>query len=77
MMKPPKRFWIMPARPDVMFAPQAFFSAGRIYERAGRLDDAASIWESMADKYPGSDLVCKALFQPRIATFGTAKIDRL
>ncbi len=55
------------ASPDIMFAPQALVTAGRIYERSGRLADAAAIWERIADDFPGSELVPQALFQAGIA----------
>ena len=64
------------AYPDTMFAPQAVFSAGRIYERDGRLDDAARVWESIADTYPGSDLVPQALFLAGIAHFRNLNNDQ-
>jgi soluble lytic murein transglycosylase len=54
------------ADPDILFAPQALLSAGRIFEREGKLDQAASLWEGIADSYPGSSLVPEALFQAGI-----------
>ncbi len=62
--------------PDVMFAPQSLFSAGRIYEREGRLDDAARVWESIADSHPGSDLVPQALFQAGIVRVRNGQNDQ-
>ena len=64
------------ADPDVMFAPQALLSAGRNYERVSQLDDAARVWESIADNYPGSDLVPEALFQAGIAHYRNIKYDQ-
>ncbi len=64
------------ADPDIMFAPQALLNAGRNYERAGRLDDAASVWESIADNFPGSDLVPEAVFWAGITRFREAKYDQ-
>jgi soluble lytic murein transglycosylase len=46
--------------------------AGRNYERANRLEDAALTWESIADTYPGSDLVPQALFWAGIARYRAA-----
>ena len=40
--------------PDVMFAPQSLFSAGRINERAGRLDYAARVWKAWPTSIPGA-----------------------
>ncbi len=62
--------------PDVMFAPQSLFSAGRVYERAGRLDDAAHVWESLAEQYPGSELVPQALFQAGIVRLRNNEKDK-
>ncbi len=64
------------ADPDVLFAPQALLDAGRNYERANRLEDAASTWEGIADSYPGSDLVPQALFWAGIARYREAKYDQ-
>ena len=64
------------ANPDEMFAPQALLDAGRNYERANRLEDAAHIWESIADTYPGSNLVPQALFWAGIARFRDKKYDQ-
>ena len=64
------------AAPDIMFAPQAILNAGRNYERADRLDDAAHVWESLADSYPGSNLVPQALFWAGIVRYRAAKYDQ-
>ncbi len=64
------------AAPDIMFAPQAILNAGRNYERADRLDDAARVWESLADSYPGSNLVPQALFWAGIVRFRATKYDQ-
>ncbi len=64
------------ADPDIMFAPQALLNAGRNYERAGRLDDAARVWESLADSYPGSDLVPQALFLAGIVRYRAVRYDQ-
>jgi soluble lytic murein transglycosylase len=57
------------ADPDILFAPQAMLDAGRNYERANSLEQAAHVWESIADTYPGSDLVPQALFWAGIARY--------
>lgn len=64
------------ADPDIMFAPQALLNAGRNYERAGRLDDAARVWESIADTFPGSDMVPQAVFWAGITRFRETKYDQ-
>ena len=56
-------------KPDPALAPQALLNAGRIYERAGLLDQAAATWESIANTYPGSDLVPQALFWAGIVRY--------
>jgi len=35
------------ADPDILFAPQAMLDAGRNYERANSLEDAAHTWEAL------------------------------
>jgi soluble lytic murein transglycosylase len=64
------------AAPDIMFAPQAILNAGRNYERADLLDDAARVWESLADSYPGSNLVPQALFWAGIVRFRASQYDQ-
>ncbi len=60
---------------DVNVSPPALLSAGRIYERAGLLEEAAITWESIADSYPSSDLVPQALFWAGIVRFRNASFD--
>lgn len=43
-------------------APDFLLNAGRVTERAGRLEDAAATWERIADEYSGSEHVPNALF---------------
>jgi soluble lytic murein transglycosylase len=67
------------ADPDILFAAQALLDAGRNYERANNLEQAARTWESIADTFPGSDLVPEALFwagiaRYRAATYSTALV---
>ena len=50
-------------------APIYLVEAGRIQERAGKLEEAAQTWERVADEYPASDLVPQALFQAGIARY--------
>jgi soluble lytic murein transglycosylase len=57
------------ADPDILFAPQAMLDAGRNYERANSLEQAAQVWEGIADSYPGSGLVPQALFWAGIARY--------
>jgi soluble lytic murein transglycosylase len=64
------------ANPDIMFAPQSLLNAGRNYERGNRLEDAARVWESIADTYPGSDLVPQALFWAGIAHYRAVNYDQ-
>jgi soluble lytic murein transglycosylase len=64
------------ADPDVLFAPQALLDAGQVYERANSLDEAATVWESIADSYPGSDLVPQVLFWAGISRYREAKYDQ-
>ncbi|MCS7011411.1 MAG: tetratricopeptide repeat protein [Anaerolineales bacterium] len=47
---------------DPNLSPQALFKAGRIYERAGLLDQAAQTWDSIAEAYPSSEVVPDAVF---------------
>jgi soluble lytic murein transglycosylase len=61
------------ADPGSSYIPQTMLSAGQIYERAGRLDEAARIWNSIADSYSGSELVPQALFSAGIALYRNAE----
>jgi soluble lytic murein transglycosylase len=64
------------ANPDILFAPQAMLDAGRNYERADSLEQAALTWENIADTFPGSDLVPQALFWAGIARFRAASYNQ-
>ncbi len=44
-------------------------SAARIYERAGKLNEAAAIWESLPDKYPSEGSFGEATFQAGIIRY--------
>ncbi|MGZ9236191.1 MAG: lytic transglycosylase domain-containing protein, partial [Anaerolineales bacterium] len=50
-------------------APDFLATAGRVTERAGRLEDAASTWERIADEYSGSEHVPNALFLAGVTRF--------
>jgi soluble lytic murein transglycosylase len=43
--------------------------AGRIYERAGKLEQAADLWESLPNKYPSDGSILDALFQAGIVRY--------
>ncbi|MCJ7585927.1 MAG: tetratricopeptide repeat protein [Anaerolineales bacterium] len=62
----------MPASPD---APRFLLNAGQMLERAGRLEEAATTWERIPDRYPSSDLVPQALFWAGIARYRNANPD--
>ncbi len=50
-------------------APDFLMSAARVLERAGRLEEAASTWERIADEYSSSEHVPTALFLAGITRF--------
>jgi len=62
----------MPASPD---SSRFLSNAGQMLERAGRLEEAATTWERIADQYPSSDLVPQALFWAGIARYRNANLD--
>jgi soluble lytic murein transglycosylase len=51
------------ATPDHPRAAQALFTAARIAERDGRLQDATKLWERLPAEYPASEYPFQALFQ--------------
>lgn len=61
---------------DANTAAQALLNAGRIYERAGLLDQAADTWEAIANGYPGSDLVPQALFWAGIVRYRAGNYEQ-
>ncbi|MBI4732392.1 MAG: tetratricopeptide repeat protein [Chloroflexi bacterium] len=61
---------------DLSAIPQALLNAGRIYERAGLLDQAAATWESIADTHPGSELVPQALFWAGIVRYRSGQYEQ-
>jgi soluble lytic murein transglycosylase len=54
-------------------APIYLLEAGRILERAGILEEAARIWDRVADEFPASDLVPQTLFSSGIARYRLGK----
>lgn len=50
-------------------APEFLFVAARITERDNRLEEAAQLWERVANEYPGSDQVPLALFLAGISRY--------
>ena len=48
-------------------------NAARIYERANKLEEAATLWESLPDKYPSSNSLGDAIFQAGIIRYRQAK----
>ncbi len=58
--------------PTSSSAPDFLMSAARVTERDGRLEDAAQIWERVANEYSASDQVPDALFLAGIARYRLA-----
>lgn len=54
-------------RPDALEAPDFLFRAGRSYERAGMLEEAAQTWGRIASEYPDSPEAFEAVFFGGIA----------
>jgi soluble lytic murein transglycosylase len=50
-------------------APEMLFSAGRMYERANRLEDAIAAWQRVVTEYPTSPWAAEAEFQAGIACY--------
>ncbi|MEW6094133.1 MAG: tetratricopeptide repeat protein [Chloroflexota bacterium] len=61
---------------DLNAIPQVLLTAGRIYERAGLLDQAAAAWESIADTHPGSEHVPLALFLAGIIHYRAGQYEQ-
>lgn len=55
--------------PNSSAAPGFLMNAARVTERDGRLDEAASIWERVANEYPASEQVTDALHLAGIARY--------
>jgi soluble lytic murein transglycosylase len=64
------------ATSDLAVIPQALLNVGRIYERAGLLEQAASTWESIADINASSELVPQALFWAGITRYRAGQYDQ-
>lgn len=50
---------ILPSHPQ---SPSFLLQAGRIYERAGKTDEAVATWQRVADEYPGIEPASLAVF---------------
>jgi soluble lytic murein transglycosylase len=55
--------------PDSAEAPQFLFEAGRIYERAGLLTEAADTWERLMSEYASEEISYRALFMAGLARY--------
>jgi soluble lytic murein transglycosylase len=55
--------------PTSLSAPDFLMSAARVTERDGRLEDAAQVWERVANEYSASELVPDALFLAGITRY--------
>jgi len=55
--------------PDSLSAPDFLMNAARVTERDGRLEEAAQIWERVANEYPASEKVPDALFLAGITRY--------
>jgi len=64
------------AAPNSSVVPSELLEAGRDYERANQLADAAKVWEGIANAYPGSDVVPQALFWAGISYYRLAQYDQ-
>ncbi len=53
--------------PEAPEAPYFLYLAGRSYERAGQLAEAASTWQRIADEYPSSELTFQGVYLAGIA----------
>jgi soluble lytic murein transglycosylase len=60
---------LVAAVPNSTGAPDFLMSAARITERDNRLDEAAQLWERVANEYPASERVPDALFLAGIARY--------
>jgi soluble lytic murein transglycosylase len=55
--------------PNAESSPDFLMSAARILERDNRLDEAAQIWERVANGYPGNPLASNAIFMVGITRY--------
>lgn len=63
---------VVPSHPQ---AHSFLFNAGRIYERAGKNEEAAATWQRLAEDYPGLDTAPQALFLAGIIRYRDGKIE--
>ncbi len=61
-----------PASPE---APAYLFEAGRVYERAGFLVEAAATWGRMIDEYPSAELSYRGLFLAGISYYRLGEFE--
>ncbi len=61
-----------PTSPD---APTYLFEAGRVYERAGNLEQAALTWQRMMDEYPSAELSYRGLFLAGISYYRLGRFE--
>jgi peptidoglycan lytic transglycosylase len=61
--------------PQASETPGFYFTAGRIQERAGLLQDAAQTWEALAESFNASDQANEALFQAGIVRYRSGDLD--
>ncbi|MEW6401927.1 MAG: tetratricopeptide repeat protein [Chloroflexota bacterium] len=62
--------------PNSAVAVDYLFSAGRIYERDNRLDEAALTWARIANEYPGDEQAPTAIFMAGIVQYRQGAYDR-
>ncbi|HPH95920.1 MAG TPA: transglycosylase SLT domain-containing protein [Anaerolineaceae bacterium] len=55
--------------PQSNLAPQFIYDAGRNYERANMLSEAASTWERLADEYPSAEMTIQGVFFAGISRY--------
>ncbi len=55
--------------PEALEAPDFLFLAGRSYERAGLLAEAAATWERIANEYPNAEETFRSIFFAGIALY--------
>jgi soluble lytic murein transglycosylase len=60
------------AAPTSSQAPNELMRAGRIYERDGRFDDAAKVWQRVADEYPTDSQAPTGVFYAGIMQYRQA-----
>jgi soluble lytic murein transglycosylase len=61
--------------PESDSASDYLMSAARILERDNRLDEAAAVWERVANQYPGSELASSAFFMMGIARYRQSNFE--